>query len=434
MDNETAQSYYNHLLTLAIRQDQSFGALASAFLRDNNLQELGFRTDEEFNLLLAAAQAFGPEPRRYGTKLEFFERALKLSESLESLPAQVPQQIQQEIQKTKKDLDTYHEAVHVIRNSEEEREKIFIECDAPDYFLDKAQKKANSFYQELHKLNPEAKRAQSYTGPPQKFAPDNTEIHKEFAGACGPFMNALTNAFHVLLPFDIKISRKPDNPLETGVRIFYGKDGYSFPLRYEMGKLCSNIDGEIVEVDTTNPNLRFLSMSQVRTPDFNVELPAQQNIPKGLSYPLTVMQHAGSLGPYVQISTNIKAWFDASQVSLLLEPAPELSKLGIEGASGLLTRTYGLGTTDSYSTPKPEPWKEGLSFNYLNLFLNLADDIEEATIPYNTPICSVYPVLARASSLFSETPNSKPTAQMRTQQTQQTQQTRAERRRAQRQQ
>ena len=102
MDNETAQSYYNHLLTLAIRQDQSFGTLASAFLRDNNLQELGFRTDEEFNLLLAASQAFGPEPRRYGTKLEFLERALKLSESLESLPVQIPQQIQQEIQKTKK--------------------------------------------------------------------------------------------------------------------------------------------------------------------------------------------------------------------------------------------------------------------------------------------------------------------------------------------
>ena len=430
MDNETAQSYYNHLLTLAIRQDQSFGTLASAFLRDNNLQELGFRTDEEFNLLLAAAQAFGPEPRRYGTKLEFLEHALELSESLASLPTQIPQQIQQEIQKTKKDLDNYHEAVHVIRNSEEAREKIIIECDAPDYFLDKAQKKANAFYQELHKLNPEAKRAQSYTGPPQKFAPDNTEIHKEFAGACGPFMNALTNAFHVLLPFDIKISRKPDNPLETGVRIFYGKEGYSFPLRYEMGKLCSNIDGEIVEVDTTDPNLRFLSMSQVRTSDFNVELPAQQNIPKGLNYPLTVMQHAGSLGPYVQISTNLKAWFDASQVSLLLEPAPELSKLGIEGASGLLTRTYGLGTTDSYSTPKPEPWKEGLSFNYLNLFLNLTTDTEEAIIPYNTPICSVYPVLARASSLFSKSPSVRTVAQAAPPQPNQS---RAERRRAQRQ-
>ena len=432
MDNETAQSYYNHLLTLAIRQDQSFGTLASAFLRDNNLQELGFRTDEEFNLLLAASQAFGPEPRRYGTKLEFLERALKLSESLESLPVQIPQQIQQEIQKTKKDLDNYHEAVHVIRNSEEERAKIFIECDEPNYFLDKAQKKANSFYQALHNLSPEAKRAQSYTGPPQQFAPDNTEIHKEFAGDCGPFMNALTNAFHVLLPFDIKISRKPDNPLETGVRIFYGKEGYSFPLRYEMGKLCSNIDGEVVEVDTTDPNLRFLSMSQVRTSDFNIELPAQQNIPKGLSYPLTVMQHAGSLGPYVQISTNLKAWFDASQVSLLLEPAPELSKLGIEGASGLLTRTYGLGTTDSYSTPKPEPWKDGLSFNYLNLFLNLANDTEEATIPYTTPICSVYPVLARSSSLFSKSPSARTITQTPSPQ-QQPNQSRAERRRAQRQ-
>src|SRR2546425_11873202 len=60
--------------------------------------------------------------------------------------------------------------------------------------------------------------------------------HKEFPGACAPFMNARMNAFHLMLPFDLKISHKPDDPLAAGVRIWYAKMGYSYPLRYEMGK------------------------------------------------------------------------------------------------------------------------------------------------------------------------------------------------------
>ena len=43
----------------------------------------------------------------------------------------------------------------------------------------------------------------------------------------------------MMLPFDLKISRRPDEPLDAGIRIFYAKMGYSYPLRYEMGKLCS---------------------------------------------------------------------------------------------------------------------------------------------------------------------------------------------------
>ena len=68
-------------------------------------------------------------------------------------------------------------------------------------------------------------------------------VHREFPGACAPFMNSRSKAFHLMLPFDLKITRKPEDPLEAGVRVFYCKEGYSFPLAYDMGKLASDKDG-----------------------------------------------------------------------------------------------------------------------------------------------------------------------------------------------
>ena len=48
------------------------------------------------------------------------------------------------------------------------------------------------------------------------------------------------------MPFDLKISRTPENPLDAGMRAYYAKMGYSFPLGFEMGKICSYQDGEIL--------------------------------------------------------------------------------------------------------------------------------------------------------------------------------------------
>ena len=87
-------------------------------------------------------------------------------------------------------------------------------------------------------------------------------MHKEFPGACAPFMAVRTNGFHMMLPFDLKISRRPDDPLEAGIRIFYAKMGYSYPLRYEMGKLCSYHDGQVYDIALDDPHLLFVSVSR----------------------------------------------------------------------------------------------------------------------------------------------------------------------------
>jgi hypothetical protein len=41
------------------------------------------------------------------------------------------------------------------------------------------------------------------------------------------------------------------------------------------------------------------------------------------------------------------------------------------------------------------PWQEGLSFNFINIHVQLIPGAETAFVPYNTPIFSVYPVLSR---------------------------------------
>ena len=402
MTPEEARSYLNYLLTLGIRREQAFAPLASAFIREQDMDALGLLPDEQVSLLLAAAQSFAPEPRRYSVKLDFLERAQALlpRTRLAGTPAETP--IGQELRKTAYELDRYHEAVHVNRAGADERERIIIESMAPEYFTDIAQKRAAAHYQDRYHLTPEARRAQNYTGPAQQFEPENTTIHKEFEGACGPFMNARTHAFHVLLPFDLKLSRTPQDPLETGVRIFYGKPGYSFPLRYQMGQLTSDRDGTVAGIPVDDPNLVYVSASRVKEPEFSFDGPPPGDAPAELAFPLTLLQHLGSLGGYIQVSCNLKVWFDASRVAVLIQGAPELLDLGLTGASGLMTRTYGLGTNEEYERSGSEPWQEGLSYNYVNLHLSLRPDVESAVIPYNTPIFTLYPVLSRQAVAFED--------------------------------
>ncbi len=400
MTPEEARSYLNYLLTLGIRREQSFAPLAAAFIREQDMDALGLLPDEQVSLLLAAAQSFAPEPRRYSVKLDFLQRAQALLPRTRLAGSPVEAQVGQELRKTAYELNRYHEAVRVNRSDTDERERIIIESMAPEYFTDIAQKRAAAHYQNRYHLTPEARRAQNYTGPAQQFEPENTAIHKEFEGACGPFMNARTHAFHVLLPFDLKLSRTPQDPLETGVRIFYGKPGYSFPMRYQMGQLTSDRDGTVAGIPVDDPNLVYVSASRVKEPEFSFDGPPPGNAPAELAFPLTLLQHLGSLGGYIQVSCNLKVWFDASHVAVLIQGTPELLDLGVTGASGLMTRTYGLGTTEEYERSGGEPWQEGLSYNYVNLHLSLRPDVESAVIPYNTPIFTMYPVLSRQAVAF----------------------------------
>ena len=400
MTPDEARSYLNYLLTLGIRREQAFAPLAAAFLRDHDLEALGLLPEEQVSLLLAAAQSFAPEPRRYSVKLDFLKRAKELLPRTRLAGSPVEGQVEQELRKTDYELDRYHEAVRVNRGADTDRERVIVESVAPAYFNDIAQKRAAAYYQEAYHLTPEARRAQNYTGPAQAFEPENTAIHKEFEGACGPFMNARTHAFHVLLPFDLKLSRTPQDPLETGVRIFYGKPGYSFPLRYQMGKICSDSDGTVLDIAPDDPNLIYISASRVKEPEFAYDGPPVGKAPPELSFPLTVLQHLGTLAGYVQVSCNLKVWFDAARVSILIQGAPELLDLGLTGATGLMTRTYGLGTTEEYERSGTEPWQDGLSFNYVNLHLSLRPGVESAVIPYNTPIFTLYPVLSRQAVAF----------------------------------
>ena len=402
MTPEEARSYLNYLLTLGIRREQAFAPLAASFIRENDLDALGLLPDEQVSLLLAAAQSFAPEPRRYSAKLDFLQRAQAILPRTRLAGTPVEAQVGQELRKTGYELDRYHEAVRVNRSDTGEREHIIVESMAPEYFTDIAQQRAAAHYQNHYHLTPEARRAQNYTGPAQNFEPENTAIHKEFEGACGPFMNARTHAFHVLLPFDLKLSRTPQDPLQTGVRIFYGKPGYSFPLRYQMGQLTSDRDSTVVGVPVDDPNLVYVSASRVKEPEFTFSGPAPGNAPPELAFPLTVLQHLGSLGNYIQVSCNLKVWFDASRVAVLIQGAPELLDLGLTAAAGLMTRSYGLGTTEEYERSDGEPWQEGLSYNYVNLHLALRPDVESAVIPYNTPIFTLYPVLSRQAVAFED--------------------------------
>jgi hypothetical protein len=276
------------------------------------------------------------------------------------------------------------------------KQRLIVETDVPGYFLDLAQKRASTYYNNKYRLTKEAKTAQHFGGPPKRFEPDNVAVQKEFPGACAPFMNARMTAFHMMLPFDLKISRKPDDPLDAGIRIFYSKMGYSYPLRYELGKLCSYHDGQVQDIALDDPNLMFVSASPVKDPEFLTLQPSTSSeVPSELAYPLAVLEHTGSLGPFIQVSCNFKVWFDASVVSLLVQGAPDLYECGLQGGAGLMTRTYASDKVAAYVESFREPWQEGLSYNFVNLHLTLAPGTETAVVPHSTPIFTLYPVLNR---------------------------------------
>lgn len=396
MTAREARAYLNYLLTLNLRREEAFGPLALTFIREQDLHALGLEPEEQFNLFLATAQAFAAEPKRYTQKLDCLQRARQLLPQTRFDDPELAQHLDHDIKKTNAELTLYNEVMKVPRTQGLAKQRLVVETDVPGYFLDLAQRRAAAYYQNKYRLSKESKTAQHFGGPPKKFDPDNASIQKEFPGACAPFMNARINAFHMMLPFDLKISRTPEDPLEAGIRIFYGKMGYSYPLRYEMGKLCSYHDGQVLDIPLDDPHLLFVSVSPIRDQEFlGLQPPASDDLPPELTYPSAVLEHTGSLGPFIQVSCNFKVWFDASVVSLLIQAAPDLYEYGLQGGAGLMTRTYASDKVASYVESFREPWQEGLSFNFVNLHLALGPGVGSALVPHSTPIFTLHPVLAR---------------------------------------
>ena len=402
MTPEEARAQYNYLLTLCIRKAETFGPLAFAFIKDHNVSALGLKPEEQFNLFVAVAEAFADEPKRYSHKLDCLQKAFDILPNTGFFDPDLSRHIHQDIQRLKAELDIYAGAMKPERSGSgaspgDATQQIIIETDMPDYFLSIAQQRASNYYQDKYRLTKEAKVAQHFSSPARRFEPDETAVHKEFPGACAPFVASRTGAWHVMLPFDLKISRTPDEPLDAGLRIWYAKIGYSFPLRYEMGRLCSYYDDQVLDLEMTDPHLLFVSVSPLKEQHMGkVDRAVAPDVPFEIGLPRAFLEGTNTLGPYVQISCNIKVWFDASAVSVLVQGAPDLHEYGLQGGSGLLTRTYASEKTAAYAGAGSHPWQQGLSFNFVNLHLQLLPDVATSIIPAHTPIFSVYPVLARS--------------------------------------
>jgi hypothetical protein len=155
-----------------------------------------------------------------------------------------------------------------------------------------------------------------------------------------------------------------------------------------------------------DPNLVFVSVSGIKEPEFRFIPPDHEpDVPDELAYPLAVLKTVGTLGPFVQVSCRFKVWFDAAVVSLLIQGAPDLVDYGLCGAVGLMTRTYASDRVEAYAESSRQPWQEGLSYNFVNLHLGLLPGVEAATVPYNTPIFTMYPVLNRQAYRIDARPS-----------------------------
>ena len=401
VDPNEARAHLNYLLTLNIRGEEAFGPLALAFIREQDFDALGLMAEEQFGLYMATVQALAAEPKRYTLKVELLQKAKEILCRASFFNPQLDRDLERDIQKTKAEIEIYNKTLRPAPAQgadKSEPQRILIETDAPEYFLDVAPKRATQYYQEKFGLSKEAKAAQHFSGGKREFEPDNPSIQKEFAGACAPFMNARTNAHHLMLPFDLKISRKPDDSLDAIVRIFYAKMGYSFPLAYEMGKLISQQDGKVLDIAMDDPNLLFVSASRTKEREFkNPRSDSPPAVPPEMVYPVAVIERSGTLGPFVQIVTHFKVWFDASVVSVLIEGAPDLYEYGLQGGAGLMTRSHASDKVEAYADAAREPWQEGLSFNYVNIHLQLSPGVETALVPHNTPLFTMHPVLNRQS-------------------------------------
>src|SRR5215216_225366 len=110
-----ARAHYNYLLTLCIRKEEAFGPLAFTFLKEQDLDQLGLAPEEQFNLYMATAEAFAPEPKRYNQKLECLQRAATLLQRTQYADPELDRHLAREIQKTEAEWEMYNDAMRGSR-------------------------------------------------------------------------------------------------------------------------------------------------------------------------------------------------------------------------------------------------------------------------------------------------------------------------------
>lgn len=99
MTPEEARAHYNFLLPLCIRKAESFGPMAFTFIKDHSFPSIGLTPDEQFNLLMATADAFANEPKRYGHKLDCLQKAYDLLPYTHCPDPHLARHLRQEIQR-----------------------------------------------------------------------------------------------------------------------------------------------------------------------------------------------------------------------------------------------------------------------------------------------------------------------------------------------
>ena len=60
-----------------------------------------------------------------------------------------------------------------------------------------------------------------------------------------------------------------------------------------------------------------------------------------------------------------------------------------------MTRSHAADKVDAYADVLKAPWQEQLSFNFVNIHLQLSPATESALVPYNTPLFTLFPVVNR---------------------------------------
>ena len=140
-DLQEARSYVNYLLTLSIRREEAFGALAFTFIKENDMEALGLLPEEQFSLLMAIIQAFAPEPKRYTQKLELLNRTKELLARTSYSNPELGRQLDYDIRKTQAELKIYDDAMRPA-GLPLNKQLLIVQSDVPDYILDIAQKRA----------------------------------------------------------------------------------------------------------------------------------------------------------------------------------------------------------------------------------------------------------------------------------------------------
>ena len=162
MDTSETRAHLNYLLTLGLRREEAFGPMALNFIKEDDFENGGLLPEEQFSLIMATVQALAEEPKRYNIKLDMLKRAAGLLEKTSFHDPQLVRQIDQDIKKTEAELAIYNEAMRPTKNVAQEKQKLIVQCDAPEYFLDIAQKRATAYYQNKFGLSKESKTAQHF--------------------------------------------------------------------------------------------------------------------------------------------------------------------------------------------------------------------------------------------------------------------------------